>query len=932
MKWTKKGFEEFRKGSFGNGGQNLYVSAKGTLQRIRNFDVNGDGYFDLPLANSHSMNERPEIHIYDEIGQKEPLKLPSNGSFTGIFADITGDGTEDLIVACQHNGVHTDTSAVIYYASDKGLSEKYNCELRVPNSLAVAAGDFNGTGKQSLAFSSEKNIRVFYNGELGIEPSIFDTLEIEAISMAAGDLDGDGYDDLYVMHGGDAHLTVYWGGEDGINPERKTDFGTTVDMTEFCVSSTTPGRKLARWILWHTEILDFKGKKVTFRVEKDNTVVFESFGKDRQPIEEFRFEAFDPQKITHYRNPYSWNGVMDVCIGDLKNDGNRDIVVAITTSRDDDKTDDLLILWGDENYSLDAATRIPVRASKSLFIGAVGDDEKNYLFVNQASTPNDLEIEIPVFSFAKDKSYEIVRNLPVLEPGAIITGKSRTDGKRQIAVINHEGETKMGFEDVAVFLGGPDGFSNDRQILLPGCAAVDMIFADMTDNGYPDILVSNCAENAPELDPGNMLYFNSEKGFDKDNKLPLNTYVGHGMVIGDFRHSGYLDIIWTGLADRTLHIIEGGPKGLDIENQKEIVLGPNPENAKKFRLTVQDEYSGPTPPDESENRRQFGGMRNPICADFNGDGWLDLLLPNLYGDHTFIMWGGPDGFSPDNMQTLATDGVVTANAADLDGDGYLDLVLGGFTGVKKSQVKESYTTIYWGSEKGFSENRKCQLQSFCTNDLTINDFNNDGFLDIYSTSYYGIRTRDAESYLYFGSEDGIFHRGNLMRVHNNSGTGALSGDFNGDGYIDLAIASHKAHGNHVCDSFVYWGTPDGLDLQNPTRLRGRGPHGMSTIDPGNIMDRSDGEYYTSEAFDAKDKKATKVSWCAENGKRTWVKIQFRCADSKEALENAEWSESFENNADISALNLSGYVQYKLELGAPCGAGTPRVTEVTVDFE
>ena len=50
MKWTKKGFEEFRKGTFGNGGQNLYVSKKGVLQRIFNFDLNGDGYFGLPIT------------------------------------------------------------------------------------------------------------------------------------------------------------------------------------------------------------------------------------------------------------------------------------------------------------------------------------------------------------------------------------------------------------------------------------------------------------------------------------------------------------------------------------------------------------------------------------------------------------------------------------------------------------------------------------------------------------------------------------------------------------------------------------------------------------------------------------------------------------------------------------------------------------------
>ena len=61
-------------------------------------------------------------------------------------------------------------------------------------------------------------------------------------------------------------------------------------------------------------------------------------------------------------------------------------------------------------------------------------------------------------------------------------------------------------------------------------------------------------------------------------------------------------------------------------------------------------------------------------------------------------------------------------------------------------------------------------------------------------------------------------------------------------------------------------------------------------------------------------------------------MQLRCADSIEALENAAWSESFENGADIYALNLKGYIQYKLELGANTGCGTPRVTEVTVEFE
>ena len=132
MNWIKKGFKDFSKGSFGNGGQNIYVSAKGTLQRIYNFDVNNDGYVDLPIANSHAMNEKPPLFVFNELNQEKPLELPTNGNFNGIFADLNGDGTDDLIVACQHNGVHSDVAAVIYYGSELGLCEKYRTECCVP--------------------------------------------------------------------------------------------------------------------------------------------------------------------------------------------------------------------------------------------------------------------------------------------------------------------------------------------------------------------------------------------------------------------------------------------------------------------------------------------------------------------------------------------------------------------------------------------------------------------------------------------------------------------------------------------------------------------------------------------------------------------------------------------------------------------------------
>ena len=65
-KWTKEGFEAFRKGTFGNSGQNIYVSKNGVLQRIYNMDIDGNGYPDIPFANSHRAGERQAIKVFTD--------------------------------------------------------------------------------------------------------------------------------------------------------------------------------------------------------------------------------------------------------------------------------------------------------------------------------------------------------------------------------------------------------------------------------------------------------------------------------------------------------------------------------------------------------------------------------------------------------------------------------------------------------------------------------------------------------------------------------------------------------------------------------------------------------------------------------------------------------------------------------------------------
>ncbi len=221
--WVTRGFESFQRGQFGNSGQNMYVSRAGVLQRIHQFDLNRNGYMDLLICNSQNHWERPPAYVYsDVLGSPQCVELPSDGAIAGAVVDLNGNGYDDLVLAMRYNGTRTDLNAFIYYGGPDGLSEKRLAMIPAPAANAVAVGDFNGNGRVDLAFVSSGKLRVFYQTELGFERERFVDLEIEAKSLDARDLDGDGLADLYAL-GSDGMPRVYWGGPDGLAADQYSE-------------------------------------------------------------------------------------------------------------------------------------------------------------------------------------------------------------------------------------------------------------------------------------------------------------------------------------------------------------------------------------------------------------------------------------------------------------------------------------------------------------------------------------------------------------------------------------------------------------------------------------------------------------------------------------------------------------------------------------
>ena len=61
------------------------------LQRIHSFDLNGDGYVDLPFCNSQEHWETPPAYVYrDPLAAAGPVELPTEGARCGVVADGPG--------------------------------------------------------------------------------------------------------------------------------------------------------------------------------------------------------------------------------------------------------------------------------------------------------------------------------------------------------------------------------------------------------------------------------------------------------------------------------------------------------------------------------------------------------------------------------------------------------------------------------------------------------------------------------------------------------------------------------------------------------------------------------------------------------------------------------------------------------------------------
>lgn len=910
--WVTEGFEDFRKGTFGNGGQNIYVSRAGVLQRIYQYDLNHNGYFDLVFANCQNHHEAVPSYIYKLDGTKE--ELPAQGALSGTAVDLTGNGYKDIIVSGYYDMAAPFASTDIYYGSAEGYSEKRHIKIPTPFTEDCCYGNFNGSGKTALVFAMPlyKTVRIFYQTELGIEWDRYIDLPIDAALITAADLDGDGYDELIVRRKSDdtvvtvagsssamelTSATVYWGGPEGIKIENRTEFPELSPSEvlqpedEKTMQSNMEKKfktpRLLKKVVWN-------GKEC-FTVSSGKKIYFIGAGKNR-----------NLERVLELEVPLA----IAVAAGDINGDGYDDIAVASRVRNPDDihKQCSYIYWGGPKGFSQTNRTVIDTQQACDVEIQKFSSEKYcDVLFcqssVGHAYTNNailyigcDEGIKGKAFTFRSEDSRRafMVKN-PYMEP--------------LVLILNHYSRSSVGFDKTYVYYGGKDGYSPERREEVPCWCAVDSLSCDLNDDGWAELVVCNNSENSLHLDPGSHVHHFGPKGFEPEKSYLLPTKMGWGGFCADFNHNGYLDLVFV------------------YNHYKDLIIFHGSENGFKKSTIIELKKEDGTP---------YGSPRWIGGADLNKNGYIDLIIPLIDSERTLILWGSEKGFSIERKTELAVFHGACARVADLTKNGYPDLIIGTHTETPKlgeltsHNPHHSFVHIYWNGPEGLKENNKTVLRADACDALCVADFNNNGWLDIFACSYHGGKDRDINSFLYWNRE-GRFHELDRQLIFTHSASGAIAADFNEDGYIDLAVANHKVWGDHKGFSSVWWNGPNGFDIKKRTDLPTCGPHGMTVVEPGNQLDRGPEEYYISVPYKLPENAQVKsISWEGEIPPKTWVKAQIRFAETQIGLEFSEWINV--NQSITSEIQNGQWVQYKLALGAINSLRSPRLKKVIVAYE
>ncbi len=617
---------------------------------------------------------------------------------------------------------------------------------------------------------------IYWAGENGFAPSRRTRLPTEgAVAAATADLNGDGHLDLIVANRFDGEKTdldcyIYWGSERGFEASRRSALPAKAAVAIAVADLNGDG---------HLDI-------VVANCGADYHMVVDNFQQS------FVYWGSRNGYSKAHRLSLGTINCSDVKVADVDADGHLDIVFANEGNIESESGVTIYLGGPSGNYEPSRQIKLPGVYSSGVSIADL--DRNGYVDLVLANKYQlDKKPDPPVgnrvrtycvnsyiyWQTAEGFSEQRRTELPTVGAQAVAIGDLDGDGLEDIVFANSaQGES-------FIYWNGPKKFAAYRRSQIPAPGAHDVAIEDVNGDGRADLLLANYVSEG-SFDTQSYIYWATPEGIQTKRPTELPTSGAMGVIVADLNGDGRKDVVF-------VNKIEGASFGGGT-------TGSVAEAGPTTSWIYWGDQNGRLSPDRRQGLPTRRGADSYINSDLDGDGYVDLLFPHV-STPTLIYWGSPQGFGEQRRSIVPDAQCGSGRVADFDRDGYLDLLLN--------------SAVIYGRKSGFSQTHRFRFQP-PTKYPSLADLNRDGWLDVVSPLH-------DQVVIYHNSPTGFDNRrSTVLSMPGKQANVAEIADFNADGYLDLVIGVHidgnrplepgqvaVHHGNAHADSYIYWGGPQG---------------------------------------------------------------------------------------------------------------------------
>jgi hypothetical protein len=775
------------------------IRGNGTFQAQRPVDLGVFDPFSSAVAD-FNLDHRLDIAVVgidpSDTGMVDVLLNQGDGSFraappitlgtsnlTGLGAgDFTGDGRPDLVVLSSDESTSTDLATVLPGNGDGSFRTAKVSILKpiidIPKPINDASffggtgvfleGDFNGDGRPDLAVTEFSSVQVFLgagNGTFRALPPI-EVLGLftDATAIVAGDFNGDG------------HLDLAIGGQDTTSTENKLVVllghgdGTFGAPIPFNLGGVIPTSAV---------VGDFTGNGPDDLIIEGTDTSYSTFYELFQGNRNGRFGAPVLINLTGLAPGQS----AQLATGDFTGIGHDELAAvgsgfpAIPGNGSTSELGAVILQVNPDGTTTSVASAdLGTFALYDIGAGDFGRRGRSslavltqHVLITQQSVLAKAFLEELSFDRDGTPSISTPIDLGTLGPSAFAVADFNGDGVPDLAIGGGD-QSGTGNTSILVAEGSSDGtFQLAAPTNLGTLVPFGLVAGDFTGDGRTDLTLT-LGSGVGKID---LLRGNGDGTFGSARAVepvPINNgsvqSAGGPFVAGDFNSDGRLDVAVGGEA----------PTG---QGRVTVLLG-NGDGV----------FAAETP--------TTLGFRPTALAtgDFNGDGLPDLVaagVDSLGRANIEVLLGAGQGitrsmppivlgdFAPDPLTTgMFTP--VNVLLGDFTGDGHLDLAVVGTDDSGNVGVE----LLHGHGDGTFAAPIDVNLGKFLLNDATVGDLTGDGRLDI-AVAGFDSRAGGRVEVLP-GNGDGTFRSPVVITTGSLIPAALGTGDFNGDGRLDLAVA------------------------------------------------------------------------------------------------------------------------------------------------